>query len=1106
MRWTSPDVDTKILIQPSGRIVCTQGRIELGTITPGLFEEGWKGGTFGSKTVSATQEHGIARGEIKAPSGGTVEVELRSKPDSSGLRLDYLLRSHATLRLNSLHVSFDLPAYQLAGCEFSIDGQPGVVPSELGENYILNNRPISRIRLSTRSGAWFELLFPRPIHVLFQDNRKWGPSFSLRIGEPCTPRIPVPQGAEVGVSFVLVAGPAMTTEYDGPVTIEAGEEWIPLDYNPEIEPGSVLDFSRMGFHDPPAGRHGRVIATPDGHFAFEKRSERPQRFYGVNFCFSSQFLRHEEAERVADRLVRLGYNAVRLHHYDDILVHGEPHGISVGSINLDVQPDKVEYITKLETPIQEGERYGQRIRGLIHPPATGEYIFSIASDDSSQLWLSADSNPSDKVLIAWVEGWTGWRQFDKYPSQVSKPVSLESGKAYYIEVLHKEGTGGDHLSVAWQGPDIAGIVDGKFLSPEGQGTRGSALREVWHDPIPRTEQNSTVPLPEAFDRLDYFVAALKRRGIYVTTDLFVSRLVPAREIWPDAEGNLNPDDVKMAIPVNDRAFDNWKRFTQNFLLHKNPYTGLTYAEDPVLAWLSMINEGNYGNYLGRMDERVKADWQRKWNRFLKSRYRSREALLAAWQTDPGGDPQEGTVPLWTNIAEDSRPARDMIAFCAQTERETFRKMRHFIREELGCRALLTNMNGWVNRLGLHAARLEYDYVDDHFYVDHPHFLQQPWRLPSWCLSDDPVALGAPGGSSSAFVRVLHKPFTLTEFNYSAPGKFRAAGGLLTGSLAAMQDWAGVWRFAYAHNRDNLFRRSAINYFDTVSDPINQLSERAALLLFLRGDMQCAPRTLAIGLNPEDLFDGRLPNYAVTPPWSALAWIFRVGTILASRFENPNHATVLLFPLHLASAAADRNSLVAPDPFAPQAQDRVFDAIGQRGWLGNNRSDPGLGRYENITRQLLLDSRREIFGVTTERTAGGCAPAGATIEAGAVTIHIERTHATVWVSSTDGQPIPHSSRLLVCHLTDIQNTGARFAEHSRQTLLEWGRLPHLVLEGKATIRIRTVHAVRAEVYALAPSGRRLDKVSARAEGTDLIFTLHNRGKDDRARLLYEVVVQ
>src|SRR5258706_11346736 len=56
----------------------------------------------------------------------------------------------------------------------------------------------------------------------------------------------------------------------GPASIiTAGADWVPLTLELDIQPGSALDFSTMGFSEAPAGKHGRVIARPDGQFAFE---------------------------------------------------------------------------------------------------------------------------------------------------------------------------------------------------------------------------------------------------------------------------------------------------------------------------------------------------------------------------------------------------------------------------------------------------------------------------------------------------------------------------------------------------------------------------------------------------------------------------------------------------------------------------------------------------------------------------------------------------------------------------------------------------------------------------------------------------------------------
>ena len=46
------------------------------------------------------------------------------------------------------------------------------------------------------------------------------------------------------------------------------------------------------------------------------------------------------------------------------------------------------------------EDYGQRIFGFIHPPRNDSCLFGIATDDSSELWLSSSEDPRDKQRIA----------------------------------------------------------------------------------------------------------------------------------------------------------------------------------------------------------------------------------------------------------------------------------------------------------------------------------------------------------------------------------------------------------------------------------------------------------------------------------------------------------------------------------------------------------------------------------------------------------------------------------------------------------------------------------------------------------------------------------
>ncbi|QHT67259.1 T9SS type A sorting domain-containing protein [Rhodocytophaga rosea] len=142
-------------------------------------------------------------------------------------------------------------------------------------------------------------------------------------------------------------------------------------------------------------------------------------------------------------------------------------GENVAMIPLDKTPASISEITSFETSSNTDNHFGRRIRGYVHPPVNGEYTFWIAGDDHCELWLSDDENPETKKQIASVEGWTAEREWDKFSSQKSVTIALQAGKKYYVEVLHKENEGDDHLSVGWQLPDgtVERPISGSRLTP-----------------------------------------------------------------------------------------------------------------------------------------------------------------------------------------------------------------------------------------------------------------------------------------------------------------------------------------------------------------------------------------------------------------------------------------------------------------------------------------------------------------------------------------------------------------------------------------------------------------------------------------------------------------
>ena len=107
------------------------------------------------------------------------------------------------------------------------------------------------------------------------------------------------------------------------------------------------------------------------------------------------------------------------------------------------------------TPAQNvADNYSRRLTGQITAPVSGAYTFWIASDDASRLYLSTDTSAANKSQIATVSSYTSFQAWDTFASQKSASINLIAGQSYYMEVQHQEVGGGDHVSVAWQGPNF----------------------------------------------------------------------------------------------------------------------------------------------------------------------------------------------------------------------------------------------------------------------------------------------------------------------------------------------------------------------------------------------------------------------------------------------------------------------------------------------------------------------------------------------------------------------------------------------------------------------------------------------------------------------------
>lgn len=187
----------------------------------------------------------------------------------------------------------------------------------------------------------------------------------------------------------------------------------------------------------------------------------------------------------------------------------------IGAPPYQGEADTISTLTSMQAPQNTGINFGARIRGYIVPEVTGSYTFTLTSDDASAAYLSPNADPVNKVLIAHVPGLTLPMEYDKYFSQVSAPIELQAGIYYYVELLHKQGTANDHLTLRWQlnnAPEPV-VIPGSVLAPWEDcipGVQVRALLQGAWDPAQGMmrddlRQAGLIPANEPYTALGYTV-------------------------------------------------------------------------------------------------------------------------------------------------------------------------------------------------------------------------------------------------------------------------------------------------------------------------------------------------------------------------------------------------------------------------------------------------------------------------------------------------------------------------------------------------------------------------------------------------------------------------
>jgi hypothetical protein len=601
--------------------------------------------------------------------------------------------------------------------------------------------------------------------------------------------------------------------------------------------------------------------------------------------------------------------------------------------------------------------------------------------------------------------------------------------------------------------------------------------------------------PEALDRLDYFVAKLKENGVYVDLNLLVSRGLTSADGLPNEIDAVEWKDQQVLGFFVDEINDLQKEYALQLLAHRNPYTNLTYAEDPAVAFVEIVNEegliqGWLGGVIDGFPEIFKETLGTKWNGYLTAKYGSTNNL----GTDENSE--QSSVPIFSLREFSSKPPEareDWAEFLWQLEEEYFAETQRYLKDELDVKALVI---GTIVGCSTPNMMAQLDVIDTHNYWYHPSFPTAAWDLSDWYVINEPLVNHLDEGTITglALKRVYGKPHLVTEYNHPAPNMYDAETAITLAAYAALQDWDGIFLFDYG-SRNNWDSEMIRGYFDVDQHPVKMATLITAHMIFVRGDVQAANEVVSARLTKQNEID-------FIAAGRARAWNLIDGSYL----DMPPAAALI----HRTALVVD-GSPIPTNGLTPQEVDTTGPV------------------YSSDTGEVVWDSSSPYSGILRVNTPKSIAVVGfgggKKHVFGAVTIEPHETLLGTWSVITltvmDGQSFDDWNTLLLVATGYSINSRAEIREYVSGAVLaegltslpgirrfnneitcanSWGEAPTLVEVIPATIRIETAQNI--EVWALNNKGERDRQVPASVQGDIKSFVIG----PEYATLWYEITAE
>jgi len=484
--------------------------------------------------------------------------------------------------------------------------------------------------------------------------------------------------------------------------------------------------------------------------------------------------------------------------------------------------------------------------------------------------------------------------------------------------------------------------------------------------------------PGQLDRLDFFVAELKKQGIYSNFNLNVGRTFRKEDGVADYE---LLGLAKAVTLFDNHIIDLEKEYARQLLTHTNPYTGNAYVNEPALILVEIVNENSLveawfdGRLLGENTRRYPSTWSdipasyarqldRRYNDWLKTAVSpsellqmKREARVNQEDMLPRLRPSEFTGASRLRFHTEAE-------FILQLERRFFVGMYRFLKDDLKVHAHVAGNSDHNHSKGGYAllsTLAQLDVVDGHVYWQHPSSGLDPEtgsgvsRIDNTPMVNDPFHSTVVQLSRSA---VLGKPYTISETNHPYPNEYACEGVGILAAYGLLQDWDGVFFYTLEHDDPRAWSTKIPRNFDLCSDPVKMANIAVASLMWHRGDLAAAPSVTLRNYDREQLIEGiredRKAWPLFTPGFAAVTPLIhrtRIRSFEGGRNAFPEHplTSPTVSETHEVTwIHADQQGLVIVDHPVTQA---VMGFVGARSLQTENMA----ARMNNPFGSILVSS-------------------------------------------------------------------------------------------------------------------------------------------------------